>query len=121
MAAKKLVKKISKKVVRDKKEVVSIQFGEMLDTPEKRKQAQSLLLSGRNSEFWNFIKQVLEYNIKETEHIVLEEDELTNDERNQWRWKRMYQMELLNLPDSLIKQLSAYDNISLSEELDPFE
>lgn len=114
MAAKKPVKK---KIQREP----TIKFGDSVETPDQRKIAITLLLNGKQSEFWLLLSQVLAYNIKETERIILDEDSITHEERDAWRQKRYYQMELLNLPDVLLKQLLPDEKNKEAEELDPFD
>lgn len=100
--------------------VGEVRFGDELDTTEKRKQAVALIHNGKNSSFWEIISKILDYNIAETERIILEDDSLTPEERENWRRWRYYQLELKNLPDNLIREYNPEEN-PIVPNPDPYE
>lgn len=100
--------------------VGEVRFGDELDSVEKQRQAVALFHNGKTSEFWKVLTQILDYNIAETERIILEDDSLTPEQREDWRRWRYYQMELRNLPDTLIKKYNPDDNPVVPND-DPYE
>lgn len=85
-----------------KRKVGEIKFGDKIDTIDKRRQAIALLRSGLSSSFWIFITEVLDLNIEETKRIILEDDSITPEERENWRRWLYYQIQLRDLPENLI-------------------
>jgi hypothetical protein len=97
-----------------------IRFGEELDTREKQMAAVALLVSGRSSEFWKAITQILDLNIEVTETKILEDDNISPEERERFRMWRYYQIELRNLPDTLIEKYRPHENPEKVSE-DPYD
>ena len=97
-----------------------VKFGDALDTEEKRKQALSLLMISKGGQFWQLLINILDYNINTIEDQILNDDELKAEKREELRWRRYYMVELRNLPDNLISNLTPDVPSTHETELDPY-
>jgi hypothetical protein len=100
----------------------SLALADVLDTPDKVKAALTILMNGKDSDFWKLILRNLDYNIQTIEEEILENDDLTFEKREELRWRRYYQVELRNTPDNLIAQWTPKTaEGSKLEDLDPYD
>ena len=103
------------------KKTTSIKFGDILDTDAKKKQALTLLMGGRESEFWKFMLAVLDFNISQIEEQILNDDSVSHEKREELRWRRYYMVELRNLPTNLIESIVPEGELPTPSDLDPYE
>lgn len=62
----------------------------------------SHLKLGINSPFWQAVLQLLKQNIERRDKEIIENDSLTNEERNRLRLERRYLVQLSEMPQQVI-------------------
>lgn len=90
-------------------------------TPEEIDLVVDSLNTLKQSRGWKIIKQTLDLNIKETERKILEESASWDREDFEiWKFIRIYQQDLSNIPDLIINSFKPEKEIEI-ENPDPWD
>ena len=88
-----------------------------LDSEEDRQKATEVITNGLQSPFWNYLKQVLEYNIEKLKEEILSKIEMTQEDcKNSKRYLVALQ-ELVEAPKKHLIFLKSVENIKEKDEI----
>lgn len=89
---------------------------EALETEEEKNKAIEVLTVGIQSQFWKYLKNVLEYNIDTIAKKILSEVNMTEDDNKIYK---MYLQALKDLKQSPQKHLAVLNCVEKNEEDNP--